>query len=212
MIKAIIFDVDGVLVDSRNANIALYQTVLQKAGYPVASPEKILECFHLPLRQTIIKLTGSTDLNEIKRTINIAKDPALRDRDLFEFPDKLEYILEKLHKDYRLSIVTGRIKIGVEDVFSAKEIKHLFDVVVTFEDYKNPKPHPEPLLVALNRLGLSPDEAIYIGDSETDIEAAKAAGMKSIFISSTKHKYASDNIAQFNELPKAIERLSNVEK
>lgn len=49
MIKAIIFDVDGVLVDSREANVAFYQSLLQKAGYPKPSPEAIQACFHLPL-------------------------------------------------------------------------------------------------------------------------------------------------------------------
>ncbi|HUC88361.1 MAG TPA: HAD family hydrolase [Candidatus Binatia bacterium] len=208
MIKAIIFDVDGVLVDSKEANIALYQNILKKAGYPPVTREEILSCFHLPLWQSLEKLTSSNDQAEIKRMWSMASNSSLRDSSLFNFPEGLEQILEELHKTYQLAIVTSRIKAGIEDVFSAKEIKHLFRVVVTFEDYKNPKPHPEPLRVALNKLGLSPTEAIYIGDSSVDIDAAKAAGMRSIYLSTQLHDDASVNINEFSEILGAIKELS----
>lgn len=204
MIKAIIFDVDGVLVDSRNANVALFQNILRKAGYSESSREEILLYFHLPLWQALEKLTGSNNQKEIERVWNLAKDPLMRDNTLLEFPDKLEHILEELHKEYKLAIVTSRIRVGIEDIFNAREIKHLFDAVVTFEDVKNPKPHPEPLLLILEKLKLSSNEAIYIGDSATDIEAAKGANMRSIYLSPMKHDDATTNITQFSELMNAM--------
>jgi len=210
VIKAIIFDVDGVLVDSKNANVALFQKILQKAGYSESSREEILKYFHLPLWQALEKLTGSDDQKEIERVWNLAKDPSMRDNTLLNFPDKLEYILEELHKRYKLAIVTSRIRVGIEDIFNAREIKHLFDAVVTFEDVKNPKPHPEPLLLALEKLNLSSNEAMYIGDSATDIDAAKAANMRSIYLSPIKHNDATANILQFNELLNAVEHISNL--
>lgn len=210
MIKAIIFDVDGVLVDSREANIYLFQKLLKKAGYPPASREEILSCFHLPLWQSLEKLTGSKDQTEIKRVWDMYTDASLRQSSLFIFPEKLEQILENLHKTYRLAIVTGRTRFGMENVFSVKDIRRLFEVIVTFDDYKNPKPHPEPLLVALKSLALSADEAIYVGDSETDIEATRAAGMKSIFLSNRAHPDATVVIAEFDELIRAIEKIINL--
>lgn len=207
MIKAIIFDIDGVLVDSREANIHLYQTIIKKAGYPAVSREAILECFHLPLKKSIERLIKVDDPKEIERVFSLASDPSVRDADLFVFPEKLEEVLEELHKKYRLAIVTSRIKIGVDSIFSIKEIKHLFEVVVAYEDYSNPKPDPEPLLVALERLRLSPSEAIYVGDSATDIDAARAANMKSIYLSPNTHKDASSVINDFNEIPKTIELI-----
>lgn len=209
MIRAIIFDVDGVLVDSTNANVALFQNVLKKADYPIPSRDEILACFHMPALQTIAKLTGSEDEEEVKKIWEFVKDGSTRQPELFEFPTELEKTLERFHKEYRLAIVTSRIKVGMEEVFSMKEIKHLFDVVVTFEDYKNPKPHPEPLLTALEKLHLSPNEAIYIGDSLTDIEASKAAGVKSIFLTIKPHEDATINIRKFKELPVAVAKISN---
>ncbi len=210
MLKAIIFDVDGVLVDSREANIAMFQALFKKAGYPAPSRKAILECFHLTLWQSLENLTGSKDQTEIKRIWNLAHDQALRRQrslDLFKFPKKLEDTLENLHKQYKLAIVTSRIKAGIDDLFDARQMQHLFDVVVTYEDYKNPKPHPEPLRAALKKLGLSSAEAIYIGDSSSDIEAAKAAGMRSIHLATQKHPDADVGITEFHELLKVIESL-----
>jgi phosphoglycolate phosphatase-like HAD superfamily hydrolase len=79
MLKVVIFDVDGVLVDSREANVALYQAILHKAGYNNVSRQAILECFHMPLWQSIEKLTGSQDQEEIRKIWESAHDPAIRD-------------------------------------------------------------------------------------------------------------------------------------
>src|SRR5688500_10055182 len=133
MIKAILFDVDGVLVDSRNANVALIQLLLKKTGYPPASREDILACFHLTLWHSLEKLTGSTDHDKIKRIWELARDPTVRAErgsDLFVFPDTLESTLEELHRTYKLGIVTSRIKVGLEEIFSIRAIKQFFDVVV----------------------------------------------------------------------------------
>lgn len=209
MLKVIIFDVDGVLVDTKEANIDLYQTLLRMSGYPVPSREAVLKCFHLSLWHSIEKLIGTKDPEKIKPIWDLGHDPSVRNYQLFEFPEKVESILEKLHKKYKLAIVTSRIRIGIDDVFRAKDIKHLFDVVVTFEDYKNPKPHPEPLLVALEKLGVNADEAIYIGDSDSDIVAAKAAGMRSIHLAITNHEDATAGVRELKELENAIAKLEN---
>jgi pyrophosphatase PpaX len=207
MLKAVIFDVDGVLVDSKNANVAFFQALLTKAGYPNTSKEDILACFHLPLWQSLEKLLNTKDEQEIKRVFEMAHDSSLRNSELLEFPEKLDEMLEELHKKYRLAIVTSRIKVGVDDIFSAKEIKHLFDVVVSFEDYENPKPHPEPLQVALSKLEVEAGEAIYIGDSKSDVEAAKAAGMKCVFLSPEDHEDATARIERLHELLEVLEDL-----
>ncbi|MFO0971379.1 MAG: HAD family hydrolase [Candidatus Saccharimonadales bacterium] len=210
MLKAVIFDVDGVLVDSRNSNVAFFQKLLAKAGYPNITREQVLDCFHLPMRQTIAKLTGTDDEQEIQRIFKLGHDSSLRDSSLFEFHDRLEGILEELHEKYRLAIVTSRIRVGVDDIFSAKEIEHLFDVVVSFEDYKNPKPHPEPLELAIERLGVKADEAVYVGDSASDIEAAKAAGMKSIFFSlDSTNSDATHTVSKLDDIEKTLRAEMN---
>ncbi|HUD10431.1 MAG TPA: HAD family hydrolase [Candidatus Saccharimonadales bacterium] len=208
MIKAIIFDVDGVLVDSQNSNVAFFQKLLSKFGYTDVTREHVLECFHLPMLQTIEKLTGLKDPSEIQRIFDLgSSDMSLRDSSLLDFPEKLEESLEHLHKKYKLAIVTGRIRNGVDSIFSERAIGHLFSEVVAYEDYSNPKPHPEPLLVAAQKLGIKPREAVYVGDSPSDIASAKAANMKSIYLSPEAHIDATGNVVEFKNLLEAIEQL-----
>ncbi len=209
MVKAVLFDVDGVLVDSREANIAVYEKLLQLAGYPIPSRAAILGCFHLPLWQSIEVLTGITDQTEVKRIWDLVHDPSLRSPELYMFPDGLDEVLAALHTKYQLGVVTSRVKVGMDDVFVAKDMRHLFDVVVTVEDCQNPKPHPEPLQLALKQLGHTPDVAIYIGDSHTDIQAAHAAQMRSIHLSTQPHKLATASITDFGQIVEAIERLDS---
>jgi len=111
MIKAVIFDVDGVLVNSQNSNVAFFQRLLSKFGYQHITKEQVLECFHLPMLQTIEKLTGLKDAAEIQRIFDLgASDMSLRDSSLLEFPEKLEEVLERLHQKYRLAIVNRQNK------------------------------------------------------------------------------------------------------
>jgi pyrophosphatase PpaX len=207
MLKAVLFDVDGVLVDSKEAVIAFYLSLFKQAGYGGVTREEVAKCFHLPLVLAIKKLTNG-DEQEVDRIRAMAVTSEHRTKELYKFPDKLDHVLESLHKRFKLAIVTSRIRYGVQHVFDAKEMEHFFDVVVAFEDYSKPKPDPEPLRVALERLGVSSDEAIYIGDSDTDIEAATAAGMPSIHLATKHHKDATHGIERFEELLDVIELIS----
>ena len=207
MLKAVIFDIDGVLVDSKEANIDLFKKLLVKAGYPEPAREEILTCFHMPAWQTIEKLTRQNDPVETERIWKMIKDPDLRNADLYEFPKELDETLQALHQHHRLAIVTGRVRYGVDEIFEAVPIEHLFDVVIAFEDYDNPKPHPEPLLTALKRLRIDAAEAVYIGDSNSDIEAAQSAGIRSIHLSLSPHKDATAVAREFKELLATVKSL-----
>ena len=77
----------------------------------------------------------------------------------------------------RLGLVSAKRRSTVELAFAATEIGHLFDVVVGGDEAARNKPAPDPLLLALERLGESPADAVYVGDSPYDMAAAKAAGI-----------------------------------
>ena len=207
MLKAVIFDIDGVLVDSKEANIDLYKKLLVKAGYPEPTREAILNRFHLPLWQSIEVLTGLADQKEVERIWRMIDEPGIRNPALLKFPTELLDTLTALHRKYRLAIVTSRVRMGVKEVFEAGKIGHLFDVAVAFEDYSKPKPDPEPLLLALKQLGVTAAEAIYIGDSDSDIDAANSAGMRSIHLSRSPHPSATVVAREFKELLQAIHSL-----
>ena len=83
----------------------------------------------------------------------------------------------------RLGIVTAKRRQTVELAFARIPIEHLFETVVGGDETKKHKPDPEPLLLALERLGAGPGDAVYVGDAPFDVKAAKAAGLYSVGVS-----------------------------
>lgn len=208
MIKAILFDVDGVLVDSREANRLFKRELFKRAGYYDLEEEHI-EGFHKPIKQVIDEVLASRNIAneaEADRLFKMMFDPHIRDLQIknYKFPKNLITVLRDLSKQYTLGIVTSRIRYGMDEVFSLRPIEKYFETVITFDDVLNHKPHPEPLIKALDDLNLRPNEAIYIGDSDTDIIAAAAIDMPSIHISEAMHELAHHQIKDFSEVEDAI--------
>lgn len=209
MIKAILFDVDGVLVDSLKANELYKKKLFRQAGHD--DVDHIIEgSFHKPFKQVVKEVLESkniTDEKESDRLLDLMLDPTLRafQAKHYKFPKDLRKVLKKLHERFVLGVVTSRIKQGTEEILNLGSIEKYFDVVITVDDVENYKPHPEPLEKALKELGLKPEEAIYIGDSDTDIMAAHSAGMPSIHLSETMHESAHHQILDFSEVLDAVE-------
>lgn len=207
-IKAVIFDVDGVLVDSLNSNVAKFQAVLAKAGHKIPSRKVVLSCIHLDLKATLIKLSGTTDKKEIAYLSLLAKSGDFNRPDLYVFTPKLHLILKELHKDYKLAIATNRFSPDLHEVLEFAGIADQFDSVVTKDDYDKPKPNPEALILAARKLGIETNGAVYVGDTHVDIQAAIDAGMKSIHLAATKLPNADININTFSDIPNAVAKLS----
>lgn len=209
MIKAILFDVDGVLVDSLKANELYKKRLFRQAGHHDVD-EIIESSFHKPFKQVVKEVLESkniTDEKEADKIFELMLDPQLREFQArhYKFPKDLNKILEKLHKRFVLGVVTSRIKAGADEILGLGAIEKYFDVVISVDDVINYKPHPEPLEKALKKLSLKPEEAIYIGDSDTDIMAAHAAGMPSIHLSEVSHEAAHQQILDFSEIIDGIE-------
>jgi HAD superfamily hydrolase (TIGR01662 family) len=115
-------------------------------------------------------------------------------------------ILKK--KGYMLGIVSSRRNKQTKYLIPELEaLKTVFDAHIFYEDVKNHKPHPEPLLVIAERLGVAPNECVYIGDADTDMHAAEAAGMYMITFADEVKGNATIATQAFHELPDLIEKL-----
>jgi pyrophosphatase PpaX len=96
----------------------------------------------------------------------------------------MDGVLEELRgRGHRLGIVTAKRRATVDLAFARVPIEHLFDVVVGGDETSEHKPHPAPLLLALERLGAEARDAAYVGDSPFDMQAANAAGVHAIGVS-----------------------------
>ena len=117
-------------------------------------------------------------VDELVRVYRAHNEP-LHDR--LEAFRGIESVLETLRAQKRvLGLVTAKRRSTVEIAFARLPIAHFFDTVVGGDDTERHKPHPEPLLLALERLDATPDQAAYVGDSPYDMQAAKAGGLYAV--------------------------------
>lgn len=209
MIKTVLFDVDGVLLDSYDANLKFYQNLLVKAGYTPPTKEIFTPLMHFTMDQVIRELVPPASDLEVQRIWEIGKDfkNKLYPYQLLKTPPYLNETLEKLHNIFHLGIVTSRIKEGIYTMPQLKNLKKYFTITIGFEDTKKHKPDPEPLLFACKRLNIKPAEAVYVGDAESDFLAAKAAEMKFILFAKTDFIHADNHTDSFQELPGIIASL-----
>jgi HAD superfamily hydrolase (TIGR01509 family) len=176
-IKAILFDIDGVLFNSVYANTIFYKSLLEGFGYKVPRWPKMKRLSNTCVANDVIRIAS--------RERSKAKLKRLYKAQLtYPFPKEkvkpVKYVnttLSRLRTRYKLGIVTGNDKEGIADLFGVADLGRYFTMVVMVGDYKRPKPFPDPILIALKRLRLAPNEVIYIGDTDIDKKAAKSAGV-----------------------------------
>lgn len=174
MLKSVIFDCDGVLLDTLEANRVFYNAILERLGYQslndadlhIVHAMTVLEAFnHVLTSEDALKAPQVAGL--IDRSIYMAK---------VKVPDYTHALLAKLKKSYKLGIVTNRDARGV-GLLAEFDLLAYFDAVISASDVKEPKPAPEGLLKICGLLGVTPQETLYVGDSLSDMHAAKSAGV-----------------------------------
>jgi pyrophosphatase PpaX len=200
MIKAIIFDVDGTLLDSFEANLILFQRLMEAAGYPPPTLEVYRSIFHRTLRDAIQILANTTDETETKRIQDLIEKIETPSASL---SDGVGETIEALSKEYTLSIATSRIKAYAFEP-PLNTLEHYFKIAITYEDTENHKPDPAPLLLAAQQLGVTPAECVYVGDVKNDFAAAQAAGMKFILYSQEPSDWAPVHTNNFKEIPNLL--------
>lgn len=204
-ISAVIFDIDGVLIDSFEANLKFFQNLMIKFGYTPPTREEFPKYFALTMMESIKAMTQSTSNNEIMKIWKAGSDrESFYPMELISAPTGVNVVLEALSKKYLLGIVTGRIKSSIFTVPQLAVLEKYFKTIVSYEDTSYHKPHPEPLLLATKRLQVHPNETIYIGDNEIDLKSARAAGMKVIIYGNQPIDGADANTSDFTAIPRII--------
>lgn len=209
MIRAIIFDIDGVLLDSFEANLKFFQDLMIKAGFYPPTRNEFSTAFPLTMRDAIKTLIKTAPEENIEKIMEIGCGGQVGyDNRLVGMPEGVEEVIETLSKDYLLAIVTNRLQESIYRFPRLAKLEKYFKVVVSCEDTINHKPHPEPLLLAAKKLRVMPEECIYIGDAESDLKAARAAGMKIIMYSQEEFNQADASTSIFTKLPQLVSFLA----
>nr|WP_285842536.1 pyrophosphatase PpaX [Ureibacillus chungkukjangi] len=175
--KALLFDFDGTLLNTNDLIIQTFMHVLEERFPGQYSPKDCMNFIGPSLKETFEQLTP----NEIDEMIERYRqwNYANHDNLVTEY-DGVVDTLEKLkEKGIRLAIVSTKRRDTIEKGLELMGAKHLFEFWVGVDSVKNVKPDPEPVLLAIEKLGVSKEDVMMIGDNYHDILAGKNAGVKS---------------------------------
>lgn len=173
-IKVVAFDCDGVMFDTEKANKAFYNRILNHLGMPIMTPEQFSYANMHTAEKVLAYLMNDSERFEAAQAFRqeIGYLPFIP---FMEIEPYLKPVLKKLRLKYNTAIATNRAD-SIDHVLKEFDLGAYFDFVVSALDVKRPKPHPEPLNKILEHYGLKPNQMVYVGDSELDEIAARAAG------------------------------------
>ena len=176
-LKAILFDMDGVLVDSFNMWHAAINTVLKKYGKKEMSAEEHKRKFW----GTTLEKNAATLFNDVRERERFKKNvkaEVSKHVNEIKIIEGAACVLKKIKgmKKYKIGLITNSYRSLVEKTLEEKSLKENFDAIVTLDDVEKPKPYPDPILKACEQLKVEPQECIFVGDTKQDFKAGVAAG------------------------------------
>ncbi len=187
-IKAVLFDLDGTLIDTAPDFIRIIKAMCRENNHPIPSDEAIREQVSAGAR-AMVKLMYGQKMAQV-----VDNDPQLLayrqefldayeadiciDSRLFEGLDELLHDLE--NQTIAWGIVTNKPRYLAENLLDCLNLTQRCAVLVCPEDVKNPKPDPEPMFLACKNLNIKPENCVYVGDHIRDIQAGNNAGMLTI--------------------------------
>ena len=176
--KAVIYDCDGVMFDSFEANFAFYDRIMGMIGkMPLNREDKdLMRILHTFASQEVLRHIFPDDKawGEAMRAAS-----SINYRELVPFmrmEDGFVETLDTIPDHIGLAVCTNR-SASIDAVLESFNLGRYFDIVMSAAKVANPKPHPEPLLKILEHFRIGPDQALFVGDSEVDRQTAMAAGV-----------------------------------
>lgn len=177
---AALFDVDGTLLDSADYVMGAIEHVLRAHGRTPPQREQIGRVLGPALADCYRALVPDLDPMPLVAAHRAWQKERVRTLPVRPYPHAVETLRTLHDAGVRCGAVTARSKVSSLGTLNAAGLGGLLEVVISAEDAPRTKPHPEPLLLAVSRMGLSPQQAVFVGDTEADIVAGRAAGMTTV--------------------------------
>jgi len=173
-----LFDLDGTIIDSIDLIIRSYRhTILAHRGYE--PPDDIwMKGLGTPLRVQFREWTEDPSELEAMIATYRAYNLSHHDEMVTAYDGVVDAVRGLAARGKTLGLVTSKLRSGAFRGLRRVGLEDAFPTVVGADDVTHPKPHPEPVLTALERLGRGPEGVVFVGDSRHDIECGRAAGVK----------------------------------
>jgi pyrophosphatase PpaX len=177
---AVLFDLDGTLIDSIGLILGSMRYAFAKCRAPIPTDAEWLTGVGTPLRTMFQRY--SSDEPQIDRLIAAYREHQFANHDdLVRCYDDVPAVVASLAEGgHALALVTSKTEVLARRGLDRVGLTEYFDEIIGCDSCPRHKPHPEPVLTALDRLGFQPDEAAFVGDSVHDVEAGNAAGVLTI--------------------------------
>lgn len=179
-IKAILFDMDGVLIDAKEWHYEAFKKAISLFGYEITDLEHLHNLDGLPTKDKLKLISEKIYLpTELHGFINEIKQ--IYTNQLIEekcFPVFChEYALSKLKQEgYKIAVCSNSIRKTIERMMDKAALTNYLDLILSNEDVKNAKPNPEIYLKAMKMLRVKPDECLILEDNKNGLKAAKDSG------------------------------------
>lgn len=179
-IKAVLFDMDGVLVEAKDWHYEAFNRALDIFGVPISRSEHLSTYDGLPTREKLKLLTKKNGLpQELHSFLNALKQKYTTEvivtncRPVF----CVEYALSRLHAEgYKIAVCSNSIRSSIEMMMEKSALTSYIDLIVSNQDVTKGKPDPEMYQKAMCKFGLKPKECLILEDNENGIRAARASG------------------------------------
>jgi HAD superfamily hydrolase (TIGR01549 family) len=210
-LKAVVFDLDGTLLDSMAAAPAAYVEAISSLGGPRVTAAEIVATWHIgPAPAVLCHFLGrnisAEDLEHYYRHLDHAVSNLRAFAGVADMLDLLR------RRRYKLGVYTAATRRAAAVMLDVTGLREFFSVLVGGDEVSQPKPAAEGLLLACDRLGVSPAEIAYIGDTDLDLICARnadALGIQASWSGTGNLAQASQPCAQYpDEVPRLLKRSS----
>lgn len=212
MIRAVVFDMDGVLIEAKDWHYEALNRALRLFGHEISRHDHLTTYDGLPTRRKLEMLSVERGLPpDLHRFINEIKQQYTMDlvnrlcRPRFVH----EYALSRLKAaGYQLAVASNSIRATVDVMMRLAALDRYLDATLSNEDVASPKPDPAIYIKAMEVLGAKPSETLVVEDNEHGIRAARAAGAHVMVVEDVEEVNLGNILARIAEAERARERVA----
>ncbi len=190
-IEAIVFDMDGVLIDAREWHYEALNRALKLFGYQINRYEHLAMYDGLPTRRKLEMLSVERGLPRVLHDfINEMKQQYTMEKVFTDCRPRFqhEFALARLRQaGYRLAVASNSIRATVDIMMKRSGLDRFLELTLSNEDVKRPKPDPEIYIAAMKRLGVAPQACLVVEDNANGVAAARAAGAHVMEVAGVEH-------------------------